>query len=236
MVHSAAHYKEQGSFFGSGRWLQTHSWERETWTASVTFLPSPPPLKSNSLDRKPLKRLLKIVLKMLRCSSSQLMTSGRGGCERIQFSLTVWGLGVGPGSDEYTGNTSWTFFHLFCFSSFVSGELTKVEGEPGRMEKGMWSGCIMWNFQIIHKIFILKKKKKKKKMKAQAYPAHHPFPVSEPEPSEALNICFVDIQLHVRVCFFLIYYPGPMFLPAVHSQAGIKATAHLSSLQGFSSR
>lgn len=52
--------------------------ENETLKLSVTASsPSHPP-KGNSPDRNLLKRALKIVTKMLKCISSQLMDSGEG--------------------------------------------------------------------------------------------------------------------------------------------------------------
>ena len=46
---------------------------------AYTTIPTPP--QSNSLDRKPLKRILTTVIKMLKCSSSQMVASdvGEGG-------------------------------------------------------------------------------------------------------------------------------------------------------------
>lgn len=77
-------------------WLKTHSWEREGHGRFLWQLPHshqpPPPLKSNSLHRKPLKRtLLKCVMEMVKYSSPKLMPSG-GHAGGEEFS-SIWGAG-----------------------------------------------------------------------------------------------------------------------------------------------
>lgn len=66
---------------------QSQNWERGTQKASVKGpIPSPYPLKSNRLIRKPSKRTLNIVLQMLNYSSPQFMDSGGGeGKECLSF-------------------------------------------------------------------------------------------------------------------------------------------------------
>lgn len=74
---------------------------------------TPPQNKRDSVDRKPLRRVFKIVIGMLRCSSSQLMTSVR--FER-KDSVVFRGLATGfcPCSSEYMCNTNviWSIFFL----------------------------------------------------------------------------------------------------------------------------
>lgn len=71
-----------------------------------------------------------------------------------QFLLRGWQLGVWPCSNEYTGNSNWTwwalFVCLFCFS--FGGEVQGWEGEFRRNGKQVFWGCIVWNSHIINKI------------------------------------------------------------------------------------
>jgi hypothetical protein len=58
-------------------WLQ-HSWGRETWKALCDnpYTPTPPSKKHNGLKRK-IERALTVVVRMLKCSSPWLVTSGK---------------------------------------------------------------------------------------------------------------------------------------------------------------
>jgi len=94
-----------------------------------SFIPQPLP-KRNSPIRKLLKRVLKSI-KMIKCSSSQLMASDQDWrWWRTHFSLRGRPLGVWPCSNEYIGNTNWTWWGF--------GEVHK----GGRVDlRGMESEC-----------------------------------------------------------------------------------------------
>lgn len=82
-------------------WLQTHNWEWETSKASVT-ISTPHTPKETTQTGIYWRETLNIVIKMLKCSSSQLMLL----VGRIQLSLRVWPLGIWSRSREYVGNTN----------------------------------------------------------------------------------------------------------------------------------
>jgi hypothetical protein len=100
---------------------------------------------------------------MLKCSSPQLMASGRGaGGEGLSFPKGAghWGLTM----------LQWVFeqhkvdlyFPFFLFGDWGGREVTWKDWEVSVMH-GIWAGCMMWNFQIINKNAMLEKTKETKK-------------------------------------------------------------------------
>lgn len=67
--------------------------------------------------------------------------------------LKCWPLGVWPCFSECMGNRNWTC--CFLFSLLFCGEVTRVEGRPGRTWKWELLGYIIWNSQIINKNVML---------------------------------------------------------------------------------
>lgn len=47
------------------------------------------------------------------------------------------------------------FFSSLFSSAFILGEVATMGCRPGRIARWMWSGCIMWNFQMINTTIIL---------------------------------------------------------------------------------
>ena len=76
MIRAAADCKEQGSFFASAIDVCRLTVENERHRGFCDNLSPAPSPNRNNLDRKPLKKTRKIVIGMLKCSSSQLMASG----------------------------------------------------------------------------------------------------------------------------------------------------------------
>lgn len=104
MTCAAAGCYGQGSFFCSG--VNDDRLINEKWE-TLGGLWQPSPVKKlkmkKSPDRKPLKTVLKIVLKMLRSGSSQMMDSGRAGVG--EGLLGAWSY-----FNEYMYNKNWTLF------------------------------------------------------------------------------------------------------------------------------
>jgi hypothetical protein len=74
--------------------------------------------QSNRLDRKSLKRTLKIVVRMLRCSSSRSRVSGRVmGEERVRFFFFFYGAGYWKFAHAPVSicNTHWTCVFFLQF-------------------------------------------------------------------------------------------------------------------------
>jgi hypothetical protein len=79
-------------------------------------LPTPPSPSSKNLERNLPKRTPKIVIRILKWSSPQLMPSGGVGGMRAgkdSVLLRNWPLEVWSCSSEYMGNTNWLGFPLF---------------------------------------------------------------------------------------------------------------------------
>jgi hypothetical protein len=86
MIRAAADCKEQGSFFASAIDVCRFTVENERHRGFCDNLSPASPPNKNKLDRKPLKKMLKTLIGILKCSSSQLTTSGGGmGGEGFSF-------------------------------------------------------------------------------------------------------------------------------------------------------
>lgn len=89
---------------------------------------------------------------MLKGSSSQLTASGRG-MRKDSVICRGWPLGVCPRCNKYMGNTNCTSWVFFFFIAGVGAQGWEVG--PGRNGKWVWSGCIVWNSQIINRNVML---------------------------------------------------------------------------------
>lgn len=73
---------------------------------------------------------------MVKCSSSQLIISGRGSRKDSDF-LGSWPLGVGPCTNKYMGNTNWSWYFLgFYFIIFGGCKSGRVDMGGMRSECG----------------------------------------------------------------------------------------------------
>lgn len=129
--------KGQGSYFCSGIDDFRCTIEKlRTQNASVTPLT---PIKSISLYRKQQKRTLKIVVRMLKCST-------KGFCQWADGddSVFVKGLRVWPLSSQCMCNTNWT-----CVLFFLSSVFPWWGGHKGGMwiwEE--WEVSVMWAYDV----------------------------------------------------------------------------------------
>lgn len=148
MIHAPPECKGQGNYFCSGLMTADHSWERGIQKASMT-IPTPKcPLPRNvtALTKSHHRELLKIVARIFKCISPQLMASGRLQVRKdlVFFKgLGIWSLTMLPLIYvQYKGD--------FCF--FLGGKgVTMSEDGPERTGKWLWQRFMIWNSKIINK-------------------------------------------------------------------------------------
>lgn len=130
-IHTPTGCYRQGSVFAVASMTETHNWERHWQLLWI------PPHRRNSLDRKPLKRVLKHYDGVLK--KKLLIVDGFP--RRTHVFLRGWPQEDWPCSSEYRGNTNWTcvfFLFSFCGGGDMGG-WTWEEWEASLM------GYIVWN-------------------------------------------------------------------------------------------